>query len=233
MDRKLTTIGVLLVVGGIIMALATARRLISDGRVALQSAQSDSAPQPGFRGCPDPRPTPAQLTMPVTVKVPVGRPFLIELRSTDPQAYKREYRVSCVGLEISPSDWISPAEVEGQQGLVARWSARANDPGELFPVINVRSSGVAARINDKICKWYVGGPSANSTVVPNDRPFRIIVLSGPTYDFQHFGPYLAAFFGSLLTLPGLLAFVQERRKRRADGARIQVVQRPYPPNVLH
>jgi hypothetical protein len=99
--------------------------------------------------------------------------------------------LSAAGLEVKPDSAVKLTLV-GQRRTAA-WSARATVPGTYTLILN---SATALSLED-MPTIVVKITSRWSTLVQNG------------------WPYVSSFFGSLLTLPGILAYFKERRTARA------------------
>lgn len=158
------------------------------------------------------------------VRVQLQKTFILELSSHDAATLSRQYRLSGIGLEIQPTDWL-PLAVDAEGGrkvFRAKWSARAMTPGEYYPILNVKSS------DGKAAEWMGGClvsvrseiDTVQGRVSGGD--FRVLALPTPVYYIQKFSPYLGSFLGSLMTLPGILAFLKNRREDAKHEAMIKV-----------
>jgi hypothetical protein len=123
---------------------------------------------------------------------------------TTGQSRRPYFRLSGSGLEVEPNDWVPLHAVNADVDLVAVWSIRATSPGSYSLVFN-------ARIDEQ--------PRKSETLVVRFFPSDNVTLSGvrgwTDYLKIASGP-AAAFMGSLLTLPGIIAFFKDRKREHEE-----------------
>ena len=146
---------------------------------------------------------PIQITVDCPAQASTGDSFavrvVLDLASVkDPDAVdaleSMNLTLSGSGLEVKPDSAVKLTQV-GQTKMAA-WSARATTPGIYTLVLN--SSGETSL---------------------GDMPTTVVKIT-PRWSSvaQKAWPYLCSFFGSLLSLPGILAYLKDRRTGRRPTA---------------
>jgi hypothetical protein len=112
------------------------------------------------------------------------------------------------GLDIEPKDWLTLSPSQANPEVTVKWSIRANDPGRYRLVFNPKL-GLPIESGGRNKPQTFVGPKIE--FVPQaDIP--IIVKSKWSDYVAKASPFVAAFMGSLLTLPGIIAFLKERKR---------------------
>ena len=91
--------------------------------------------------------------------------------------------------------------------LVALWSIRASSPGRYALVFNAKIDRPSSKAETFSVRFF---PSDNLTVS--------VVREWDDYFNIAFGPFVT-FMGSLLTLPGIISFVENRRRKGQEQKR--------------
>jgi hypothetical protein len=119
---------------------------------------------------------------------------------SSPSKLVPQLQLSGAGVEIVPKDWLSLSPDKP-----AKWSVAGTEPGEYSLVMNFKPTSPTDP-NDSGTK-LVFSPSSDISLTV-ERRWRDWVAQG--------WPIFAAFMGSLLTLPGILAFLKDRKNEKLD-----------------
>ena len=131
---------------------------------------------------------------------------------TGPQLDNKRHTVmfllSGAGLEVQPADWLEVQAVPaGKPPSTALWSVSAKDPGDYHLVLNTKQPS---------------DPQASIAPLPLDLTFNksqnlaLHVERRWTDYVAVYWPHVTAFMGSLLTLPGLIAFFRKTKSQDQD-----------------
>lgn len=108
-------------------------------------------------------------------------------------------RLASSGLGIEPGDWQNIVVSDGWGSV--EWTLRTSEPGD-YPLA-IALKGVDAKV-----RLF---PIAETPVVAH--------LSRRISDYvETYWPYVSAFFGAFLTLPGIVSFWQNSQKGRSKPA---------------
>ncbi len=141
------------------------------------------------------------VTAPNRIRVGQSAPVSIEVFT--PQRRRPSFRLSAAGLEVEPNDWI-PLHAGRDIELVALWSIRASSPGSYSLVLNAKIDQQSNEAETLVVRFF---PSDNLTVsVVRGLDDYLKMVSGP----------IVTFMGSLLTLPGIIAFLRNRKREREE-----------------
>jgi hypothetical protein len=116
------------------------------------------------------------------------------------------------GLDIEPKDWLNLSPSQANPEVTVKWSIRANEPGHYRLVFNPKlglpiESGGRNKPQTFVAPKIEFVPQAE---IP------IIVKSKWSDYVAKAWPFLAAFMGSLITLPGIIAWKDRKRGRNKD-----------------
>jgi hypothetical protein len=141
------------------------------------------------------------VTAPQRMRVGQSASVSIEVRTA--QTRRPSFRLSASGLEVEPNDWI-PLHAVREFDLVALWTIRATSPGSYSLVLNAKIEQESNNAETLVVRFF---PSDNLTVS--------IVRGWDDYLKMVSGPFVT-FMGSLLTLPGVIAFLKDRKRERGE-----------------
>lgn len=122
--------------------------------------------------------------------------------------------LSGAGLDIAPSDWVVLSRPDRWRQPLASWSIRAKESGRYQIVVRSKiepSSDLSKGFNP-----------ASTEVLPEVtlKPHAYFELDAKpkwTYFAALGWSGFATFMGSLLTLPGIMSFLKERKERRLNA----------------
>jgi hypothetical protein len=126
------------------------------------------------------------------------------------QIHGVEFLVSGAGMEVEPKEWLPLQQIGSSDQLSATWSIRTIEEGQQHLVINSKNA------LDNLLSTGPNGKEYHLTrlrLEPGaDIPIQV-KAKWANY-LPKIWTLLAAFMGSLLTLPGILAFLKDRKKDR-------------------
>jgi hypothetical protein len=161
----------------------------------------------------------ATLTLVGPPKAYVGDSVTINLSAQphpDLPAQKREpltnharFRLAGAGLQIEPSDWNALTPSSGADLGAAQWTVRATSAGQYAIVLNVKST-------DELSPAGASSAPAPVWSFSFEPPTGLLLNVRPKWtDYvEKFWPGVSTFMGSLLTLPGILSYWQQRKKSK-------------------
>jgi hypothetical protein len=148
--------------------------------------------------------------VPQRMRVGYSAPVSIEVFTS--QRRRLYFRLSASGMEVEPNDWI-PLHAVADGHLVALWSISASSPSPYSLVFNVKIDQPSSKVETVVVRFF---PSDNLTID--------VVRGWDDYLHMASGPFVT-FMGSLLTLPGIISFFQNRKRKRDEQSRaIQTVE---------
>jgi hypothetical protein len=190
-----------------------------------------------------PHPQAAKVVVPALVRV--GEAFVIELEIEEEAitfAMNDEFQIAAAGLHVEPDrQWLRASLTKtknGHQIAVVRWSAKADVVGQFILVVNARSTEDGIRRYRESVKRFLEDEKMHPNLAfgnlsdthPDQSPEQIRAVEPITvnvkatvgYFFEKALPFLAAFLGSLLTLPGMFAYKESRDKKLTERLRVQI-----------
>jgi hypothetical protein len=183
--------------------------------------------------------------------------FTVELRADGTDWVDVEFQLSAAGLHIEPDkQWLTPAasKNEGESGVI-RWSAKADTTGDFILVVNTRPSERYVRRMDQAFQYTqqfiqqqkvspprrVAPKSAglldwkmpDLTEAVRLEPVRIHIQGSWQYYSLKALPFVGAILASLMTLPGILAFLEARGEKKRKSLRIFIADEGRPRDLLN
>jgi hypothetical protein len=190
-------VGIPLILLGLFIARKDARSRLSRS-VLVDEETIDAA----FH--PETTPGVAAMTALISVKAPqtirVGQSATVSVEAIIPQKTRLMFRLSASGLEVQPNDWVPLHALDSNQHLVANWSIRASSPGSYSLVFNLKNEQ-----QQVVAVHFIDGNNIEMKVVRGWSDY-LSMVSGP----------FVAFMGSLLTLPGIVSFLKDRKREREE-----------------
>lgn len=133
-----------------------------------------------------------------------------------------EFNLSGAGVEVQPNEWLTPARAKS---ATVSWSVVGHRPGPYQLVLNTRQRPVdlkeliaTFRKKPRYRKYVPELEKLQSGLTQIDFPHgRIVPITVRNHWVDYaktIGTVFAAFMGSLLTLPGILSYLKDRREER-------------------
>jgi hypothetical protein len=139
-------------------------------------------------------------------RIPLGHSAPVSIEVFTPQSRRPSFRLSASGLEVEPNDWISLHAITDSH-LIALWSIRASSPGSYSLVFNAKIDQQSNKVETLVVRFL---PSDNLTIR--------VVRGWDDYLNMASRPFVT-FMGSLLTLPGIILFLKNRKREREEQRR--------------
>jgi hypothetical protein len=149
----------------------------------------------------------AMIYVTAPTRIRVGQPAAVLIKVFTGQSKQANFRLSASGLDVEPNDWIPISAASEDGSSVALWSIRASSPGTYSLVFNAKIDQQSNNVEMFVVHFF-----------PSDT-FAVSVVRGwNDYFSMVLGP-VVAFMGSLLTLPGIISFLENRKRKREEQRR--------------
>jgi hypothetical protein len=200
------SIGVCLVLYGVYVLLPVKNESALNESLAIYEPQD-----PGLSGFNDtpivgygPPQEVAAISLATSGPAKVNEAFDVELKmkgkgTGSPDWLKAKVRLSDASSQVDPKDAVGLTEERsgGSVSASARWSVKSSEP--------------------RLHRLDLNVEAAEGHFAVTGKPYLDVAVETTwPYYIEKVGPFLAAFGGSLLTLPGVLAYLEARKKKRRE-----------------
>lgn len=154
----------------------------------------------------------AELSITAPGIINTGQSSAVTVEASKP-AIPLAVNLAAAGMDVEPKDWIR-LEPSSPYKVVGRWSIHAGSPGDYHLVFNAKVDAM----DPENLKHF--GRNAEFEVIFNPNPDIPVTVVRSKFEYLRFAwGACVTFMGSLLTLPGILAFLKNRKREKGKEKR--------------